>query len=67
MTKEFPVAIDYAELYRQNYEDALDDIHNLKLRIKELEQENARLRCNEDNNNNGNYVLNWYNYLYKNK
>ena len=28
-----------AELYRQNYEDALDEIRNLRFRIKELEQE----------------------------
>lgn len=36
--------IDYCELYRQNYEDALDEIRNLKLKIKELEQENEELR-----------------------
>jgi len=31
--------IDMAELYRQNYEDALDEIRNLKYRIAELEAE----------------------------
>lgn len=62
MTKEFPVAIDYAELYRQNYEDALDDIRNLKLRIKELEQENKELR---EEIFGGNYILNRYKYLYE--
>jgi len=62
MTKEFPVAIDYAELYRQNYEDALDDIRNLKLRIKELEQENKELR---EEVFGGNYILNGYKYLYE--
>ena len=34
----------YAEIYRQNYEDALDEIRELKFRIAELEEENARLR-----------------------
>lgn len=36
--------IDYAELYRQNYEDALDEIRNLKLEINDLKQENECLR-----------------------
>lgn len=27
------------EIYRQNYEDALDEIRNLKFRIAELEQQ----------------------------
>lgn len=30
--------INYTELYRQNYEDALDEIRNLKYKIKELEE-----------------------------
>ena len=35
--------IDMAEIWRQNYEDAKDEIRNLKLRIKELEIENEFL------------------------
>lgn len=54
--------IDYCELYRQNYEDALDEIRNLKLRIKELEQENKELR---EEVFGGNYILRNYQYLYK--
>lgn len=54
--------IDYAELYRQNYEDALDEIRNLKLRIKELEQENNEL-CKEINFED-NYILNRYKIFY---
>ena len=36
--------IDYCELYRQNYQDALDEIRELKFRIAELEEENRELR-----------------------
>jgi cell shape-determining protein MreC len=54
--------IDYAELYRQNYEDALDEIRNLKLRIKELEQENNELR--KEINFEDNYILNRYKIFY---
>ena len=32
-----------AELYRQNYEDALDEVRELRFRIKELETENHYL------------------------
>lgn len=35
--------LDYAELYRQNYQDALDEIRNLKYRIEELEITNRLL------------------------
>lgn len=38
------LSIDYTEIYRQNYEDALDEIRNLKLYIAELEKENDYLR-----------------------
>ncbi len=55
--------IDYCELYRQNYEDALDEIRNLKLRIKELENENRELK--NEINFEDNYILNQYRYLYK--
>jgi hypothetical protein len=34
---------DMAEYYRQNYEDALDEINNLRYRIAELEAENKLL------------------------
>lgn len=37
--------IDYCELYRQNYQDALDEIRELKFRIAELEEENRELRA----------------------
>jgi len=54
--------IDYCELYRQNYEDALDEIRNLKLRIKELEQENEELR--KEINFEDNYILDRYKVFY---
>ena len=54
--------IDYCELYRQNYEDALDEIRNLKLKIKELEQENNELR--QEINFENNYILNRYKIFY---
>ena len=31
--------LDMAEIYRQHYEDALDEIRNLRWRIRELESE----------------------------
>lgn len=37
--------INYTELYRQNYQDALDEIRELKFRIAELEEENRELRA----------------------
>lgn len=37
-------ALDMGEIYRQNYEDALDEIRNLRYRITELEIENKLLR-----------------------
>lgn len=37
-------ALDMGEIYRQNYEDALDEIRNLRYRIAELEVENKLLR-----------------------
>ena len=39
---------DMAEYYRQNYEDALDEINNLRYRIAELEAENKLLRNDID-------------------
>lgn len=51
----------YAEIYRQNYVDALDEIRNLKMRIKELENENDNLRSYSNRNN---YILDNYTYLY---
>ena len=41
--KNFNEEISQAELYRQNYEDALDEIRNLKFKIAELETENNLL------------------------
>ncbi len=41
--KDFSEEISQAELYRQNYEDALDEIRNLKFKIAELETENSLL------------------------
>ena len=41
--KNFNEEISQAELYRQNYEDALDEIRNLKFKIAELETENSLL------------------------
>lgn len=40
---EEPV-LDYAEIYRENYEDALDMIRDLKDQIKELKTENELLK-----------------------
>jgi len=37
-------ALDMGEIYRQNYEDALDEIRNLRYRITELEIENKLLQ-----------------------
>lgn len=34
--------LDMAEIYRQNYEDALDEIRNLKYRIAELEEKEKK-------------------------
>lgn len=51
-----------AELYRQNYEDALDEVRELRFRIRELEKENKNLR--NDNHSNNNYILENYKYLY---
>jgi hypothetical protein len=41
-------ALDMGEIYRQNYEDALDEIRNLRCRIAELEVENKLLRNDID-------------------
>ena len=35
--------VDMAEIWRQNYADAKDEIRNLKLRISELESERDML------------------------
>ena len=51
-----------AELYRQDYEDALDEVRELRFRIKELETENKNLR--NDNYSNNNYILENYEYFY---
>lgn len=46
--KKFNEEISQAELYRQNYEDALDEIRNLKFKIAELETENSLLQKDID-------------------
>lgn len=46
--REYEIEIDMAELYRQNYEDALDEIRNLRYRINELEIENKLLNQDID-------------------
>ena len=42
--RENKIELDKCEFYRQNYCDALDEIRNLKFRIKELEAENETLQ-----------------------
>lgn len=41
--------IDYAEIYRQDYMDALDEINKLKEEIKRLKEENKNLKESLDN------------------
>lgn len=55
--------IDYCELYRQNYQDALDEIRELKFRIAELEEENRELRA--DTRDGVPYILENWARLYK--
>ena len=43
--------IDMAEIYRENYQDALDEIRYLKLYIQELEQTNRDLNRELDSAN----------------
>lgn len=35
--REYEPVLDRTEMYRQHYEDALDEIRNLKFKIAELE------------------------------
>jgi len=42
--REIKMELDMCEFYRQNYEDALDEIRNLKFKIQELEAENENLK-----------------------
>ena len=51
-----------AEIYRQNYQDALDEVRELRSRVQELETENQSLRKNK--NHNENYVLENYKIFY---
>lgn len=41
--KEYEAPVDMTEIYRQNYEDALDEIRNLRYKIKELQSTNLFL------------------------
>lgn len=43
------IDIDMAEIYRQNYLDALDEIHNLQFQLAELESKNAMLQRDIEN------------------
>lgn len=42
--------LDMAEIYRQNYEDALDEIRNLKYRIAELEEKEKKEKREQSEN-----------------
>lgn len=44
MFEEDKDTIDMAEIWRQNFMDAKDEIRNLKIRIAELESENESLQ-----------------------
>lgn len=44
MFEEDKDTIDMAEIWRQNFMDAKDEIRNLKFRIAELESENESLQ-----------------------
>lgn len=55
--------INYTELYRQNYQDALDEIRELKFRIAELEEENRKLRA--ETRGGVPYILENWTRLYK--
>lgn len=44
MFEEEKDTIDMAEIWRQNFMDAKDEIRNLKIRIAELESENESLQ-----------------------
>ena len=54
-------ALDMGEIYRQNYEDALDEIRNLRCRIAELEVENKLLRNDVERAENFIYHHIWKN------
>ena len=55
--------INYTELYRQNYQDALDEIRELKFRIAQLEEENRELRA--ETRGGVPYILENWTRLYK--
>ena len=40
--------LDYAEIYRQNFMDAKDEIRNLKFELEELRTENRTLKFEND-------------------
>lgn len=42
------VKLDYAEIYRQNFMDAKDEIRNLKFELEELKTENKVLKFEND-------------------
>ena len=52
MFEEKEAGIDMAEIWRQNYEDALDEIRNLRYEINELKIENELLSKDIDRTEN---------------
>lgn len=52
MFEEKETGIDMAEIWRQNYEDALDEIRNLRYEINELKIENELLTKDIDKTEN---------------
>jgi len=58
MFEEEKDTIDMAEIWRQNYMDAKDEIRELKFRIAELESENEFLKKDKDKTKNHIYHYN---------
>jgi len=58
MFEEEKDTIDMAEIWRQNYMDAKDEIRELKFRIAELESENEFLKKDKDKTKNHTYHYN---------
>lgn len=55
MFEEKETAVDMAEIWRQNYQDALDEIRNLRYEINELKIENELLTKDIDRAEN--YII----------
>jgi FtsZ-binding cell division protein ZapB len=52
MFEEKETTVDMAEIWRQNYQDALDEIRNLRYEINELKIENELLTKDIDKTEN---------------